>query len=262
MPVTLKAGEKLVVPVVFDPTEPHGSWSYLFVGIGDSRLNPVAVETFGVGTSGPALATSAPTLSFGSEPTGTIAAQTVLITNIGSGPEKITSQVMPPASSGFQIQGLPAVGSTLEPATSATVTVSYAPSRTGSVRASVGVRAGSVSATVRLTGKATTGRRHLSISARSLNFGTVRLGHSVTRIFQLEATGADNLAVWTTRLPSGPFHAQQALASGSGLYPDAPVPVTVIFRPTKTGHFRGVYVFNARDGQGLQTIRLIATAVS
>jgi len=262
-PVRLKAGEKLVVPVVFHPTDARSRWSYFFVGIRDSRYNPVAVEVFGVGTSRPALEASASTLSFGSEPTGTIApVQTVQITDTGARPEKITSEVKPPASSGFQIQGLPAVGSTLEPATPATVTVSYAPRRTGAARASVRVRAGSILATVELTGKSTTGRRHLSISAGSLNFGTVRLGHSATRTFELEATGTDNLSVWTTRLPSGPFRAPNALASGSGLYPGQPVPVTVIFRPTKTGHFRGTYVFDARDGQGLQTIRLVAIAVS
>ena len=95
-----------------------------------------------------------------------------------------------------------------------------------------------------------------------MSFGTVRLGHSVTRTFNVEVTGTDNLSLWTTRLPSGPFRAEHPLASGSGLYPDVPVPVTVVFRPTRTGHFRGEYVFDARDGQGLQTIRLIATAVS
>ncbi len=229
---------------------------------GTGAYNPVPVEVFGVGTSRPALASSALTLSFGSQPTGTIAVQSVLITNTGARPEKITSQVTPPASSGFQIQGLPAVGSTLEPATSATVTVSYAPGRTGPVRATVGVRAGSISATVGLTGKATAGSRHLRIPARSVSFGTVRLGHSVTRTFDVEVTGADNLSLWTIRLPSRPFRAEHPLASGSGLYPDVPVPVTVVFRPTRTGHFRGEYVFDARDGQGLQTIRLIATAVS
>ena len=261
-PLTLRAGGKLVVPVVFHPTDARGSWSYLFLGIGDSRFSPVPVETFGVGTSPPALATSTPSLSFGSEPTGTIAVQTVQISNTGARPERITSQVSPPASSGFQIQGLPKVGSTIEPGTSATVVVSYAPSRTGRVRTTVGVRAGSVSATVVLTGRATAGKRHLAIPAGSVNFGTVRVGHAASRTFELKVTGSDNLSVWTTRLPSGPFRAQHPLASGSGLYPDAPVPVTVIFRPTRTGHFRGEYVFDARDGQGLQTVRLIATAVS
>lgn len=261
IPVTLKPGEQLVVPVVFHPTGAGGRWSYVFAGIEGSHLSPVAVEAFGIGTTPPALATSAPALSFGSEPTGTTKVQTVLITNTGSGAEKITSQIVPPAASGFRIQGLPAVGSTLGPATSATVTVSYAPSRTGPVSETVGVRAGSVSATVVLSGRATKGSRHLSISRGSLNFGRVRVGHSATRTFELEATGADNVSVWTTQLPAGPFRAAHPLASGSGLYPTAPVPVTVVFRPTKKGHFRGSYVFDARDGQGRQIVRLIGTAV-
>jgi outer membrane protein assembly factor BamB len=262
LPVALKAGQHLLVPVVFNPTEAGGTWSYLFAGTDDRRNGTIPIEISGIGTSAPALATSAKTLSFGAEPTGTVAVQRVLITNTGAGPEKITSQVLPLASTGFEIAGLPAVGSTLEPATSATVTVSYAPSRTGPVLASVGIRAGSTSATVRLTGKATRGNRHLSISTRTVNFGKVRIHHSATRTFQLEVTGTDNLSVWTVRLPTGAFRAQDPLASGSGLYPKYPVPVTVVFRATKAGHFSGTYVFNARDGQGTQTVRLTGIAIS
>jgi spore coat protein U-like protein len=214
----------------------------------------------GIGTTGPALAISAPGLSFGSEPTGTVAVQTVRITNTATRAETITSQVTPSASSGFQIEGLPTVGSIFEPGTSATVTVSYAPSRTGAARARVGVRAGSISAMVRLSGTATAGSRHLSISVRTLNFGTVRVGKSVTKTFDLEVTGTDNLSVSTIRLPSGPFRAENPLASGSGLYPRAPVALTVRFRPAAMGHFSETYVFDAHDGQGRQTVRLVATA--
>jgi outer membrane protein assembly factor BamB len=263
IPVTLKAGERLIVPVTFQPqpAEAPGQWSYVFVGIEGSHLSPVPVEVFGTGATPPAFTTSDPALSFGSEPTGTTSVQSVLITNTGASAEKITSQILPPAASGFQIQGLPAVGSVLEPATSATVTVTYAPSRTGPVNDSVGVRAGSISATVLLTATATTGSRHLSIFTSPLNFGRVRVGHSATRTFDLEVTGTDNLSVWTSRLPSGPFRAEHPLASGSGLYPLSVVPVTVVFRPTRKGQFRGVYVFDARDGQGRQIVRLIGTGV-
>jgi outer membrane protein assembly factor BamB len=263
LPVTLKAGQRLEVPVVFHPTQAGGAWVYLFAGTEDRGVETIATEVSGLATTGPALAVSAATLSFGSEPTGTIAAiQRVLITNTGKVAERITSQLRPPASTGFQVQGLPAVGSTLEPATTATVTVLYAPSRTGPVSSSVGVRAGSIAAVTGLSGTATAGSRHLSISVRTVNFGTVRVGHAATRVFELEETGTDNLSVWTARLPSGAFRAEHPLASGSGLIPDAPVPVRVVFHPTRTGHFVGTYVFNARDGQGPETVRLTAIAAS
>jgi hypothetical protein len=176
--------------------------------------------------------------------------------------ERITSQVRPPASTGFEVESLPAVGSTLEPATTATVTVLYAPRRTGAVSTSVGVHAGSIEAVTGLTGTATAGSRHLGISVRKVSFGTVRVGRSATRVFELEETGTDNLSVFTARLPAGAFRAEHPLASGSGLIPDAPVPVRVVFRPTRTGHFLGSYVFNARDGQGPETVQLTAIAVS
>lgn len=259
LPVLLKQGQRLVVPVVFHPIKAVGAWAYLYAVTGDGT---VPVETSGVGTTVPTLAVSSPALSFGSEPTGQPSqAQSVQITNAGARPETITSLLTPPASSGFLVQGLPAVGSTLEPGTSATVTVSYAPSRVGAARDSLSVRSGSVSATVHLTGSATAGTRHLSISVGTLSFGKVRVGSSVTKTFELDVTGTDDLSVWTVRLPSEPFRAENPLASGSGLIPDSPVPVTVLYRPTAAGRFSETYVFDARDGQGRQTISLVGAAV-
>ena len=123
------------------------------------------------------------------------------------------------------------------------------------------MRSGSVSATVHLTGSATAGTRHLSISVGTLSFGKVRVGSSVTKTFELDVTGTDDLSVWTVRLPSEPFRAENPLASGSGLIPDSPVPVTVLYRPTAAGRFSETYVFDARDGQGRQTISLVGAAV-
>ena len=77
MPVALSAGQHLVVPVSFEPTEAGGAWSYLYVLAGDGQDGTVPIEMAGIGTTGRALAASAATLSFGSEPTGTIAVQRV-----------------------------------------------------------------------------------------------------------------------------------------------------------------------------------------
>jgi hypothetical protein len=94
-----------------------------------------------------------------------------------------------------------------------------------------------------------------------LSFGTVRLGHSSSRTFELDPTGADNVNVWVVKRPSAPFRAANPFPSGGGLYPFTPVPVTVTFHPTRQGRFTGVYVFSARDGQGDQTVRFTGVAV-
>ena len=70
LPVLLKQGQRLVVPVVFHPIKAVGAWAYLYAVTGDGT---VPVETSGVGTTVPTLAVSSPALSFGLEPTSTIA---------------------------------------------------------------------------------------------------------------------------------------------------------------------------------------------
>jgi len=68
-PLTLKAGHRLVVRVSFHPTKAGGTWAYLFAGTSDLRFDPIPTELSGIGTTRPAFATSAPTVSFGTEPT-------------------------------------------------------------------------------------------------------------------------------------------------------------------------------------------------
>jgi len=261
-PIPLTAGQSLTVPVDYTPTATGGKEGYLTLVTDDSQDPTVSIGVSGIGSSdAPTISASTSTLSFANQATGTISDQTVRITNTGMTNLELTSIRAPGASSGFSVQGMPPVDSLLLPATSVTLTVSFAPSRVGATNASLAVGTAAGSATVSFAGKATSGRKHLTVSPGVLSFGTVRLGHSSSRTFELDPTGADNVNVWVVKRPSAPFRAANPFPSGGGLYPFTPVPVTVTFHPTRQGRFTGVYVFSARDGQGDQTVRFTGVAV-
>ncbi len=261
-PLTLTEGETATFPVDYTPTATGGKEGYLTAVTTDAQDPTVSISVSGVGsTSAPAVVASTGRLSFGRQAAGTIASQTVRITNTGLTSVDVRSIHVPEARSGFSVQGMPAVGSVLEPSTSVTLRVSFAPAKTGAEHASLTVGTSAGSASVTFTATATRGSKHLKITPTSINFGTVRVGRTATRTFELVPTGADNVTVWVLAAPGGPFRAVNPFPSGGGLFPLTPVPVSVRFHPTRAGRFSAVYAFDARDGQGRQTVRLTGVAV-
>ncbi|XIE81135.1 choice-of-anchor D domain-containing protein [Streptomyces sp. SBR177] len=198
LPRTLRTGDTYSVPVTFAPTAPGADSSVLTFAtdLGDS-----AVGLTGYGTR-PGLLASPAALDFGTVPTGTTKSLGVTFTNTGTESETVTATAPPGAP--FTATGLPAGGTVVPPQQSVSVQIGYAPTAAGDQTASLSVTSTHGTATVTLKATAVTGRARLTITPTSTDFGTVKVGQSVTRTFDISNTGNIPLTLTKAKAPAAP----------------------------------------------------------
>ncbi len=140
-----------------------------------------------------------------------------------------------------------------QPGQSVTVQISYRPSRVGAPAAVLAVTGSSgTPAIISISGKAGTAVSRFT-APRRVSFGTVAVGHTMTRFVHIVNVGNQNATVVRTRL-AGPFHAPYQVAQGlpvNGGY-DLSIPVT--FTPSAPGRITGRYTFTWRDRLGRHTL--------
>jgi hypothetical protein len=178
------------------------------------------------------------------------------IVNGGTTPQRLTKISKPGAP--FAVRHLPRAGTVLKPGQSFTVQISYLPSRTGSAAAALSVTGSSgTRAIISISGKARTAVSRFT-APRRVGFGTVTVGHTVTRFVHIVNAGNQNATVARTRLTQ-PFHAPYKVAQGlpvNGGY-DLSIPIT--FTPSASGRITGTYTFTWRDRLGRHTLTVPIT---
>jgi hypothetical protein len=256
LPQTLKAGDKLTVPVSFTPSAPGGVTGALSLATDAANFPDVSIGLSGDGTR-PGFYASPAALDFGTVPTGTSLSLSMDITNGGAASETVSSASPPTAP--FSVTGLPS--GTVSPGGSVTATVTYKPTAAGTDSSSFTINAGDgTSLTVDLSGTAVTGRGTLTAAATSLNFGSVALGRSATQTIDISNTGNLPVTITSTAAPAVPFAAHGAVAAGLPLGPGYDLQLPVSFTPTNAGPARDVYRFTATDGVGPpQTVTVTLT---
>ncbi|MFE1377584.1 choice-of-anchor D domain-containing protein [Streptomyces sp. NPDC058740] len=256
LPRTLHNGDTYSVPVTFAPTAPGPDSSVLTFAtdLGDS-----AVGTTGYGTRPGFLAAPA-ALDFGTVATTTEKSLGVTFTNTGTEPETVAATTPPGAP--FSATGLPAAGTVVQPQQSVSVQVAYAPTTDGDDTGSLAVTSRNGTATVALKGTAVTGRARLTVTPTSTDFGSVKVGQSVTRTFDISNTGNIPLTITKAKPPTAPFHVSDPISEGQVLGPEDVVHQAVTFSPTSIGPVNAAYELTADDGQGALSEALTGTGAA
>ena len=260
LPQSLTTGQKLAVPVTFAPTTAGTQSGALTFATSAGSLG---FDLHGSATQAGLSATPA-SLDFGDVPVGGKVTLSVNVANTGATTETITGAT--PAAAPFASTVLPANGSTLAPGASVSIPITFAPTAAGARTGSVKVSSDAGAVSIPVTGNGVSGSPHMTLSPTSLDFGTVPVGQTVSRTFDLTNTGNLVLTISKAAPPTAPFYAPNPIPEGQSLEPgeDSVIHETIQFTPTAPGTFTGQYLVTGNDGQGAQHVDVkgVATAAS
>jgi hypothetical protein len=264
-PVTLSRGDELTAAVTFRPAAPgtaDGTLSFTT----SSAISPlVNVPLNGDGTQA-GLTPQASAVSMllpldtgpARVPVGVTETQVVIITNLGTTTQTVTSVIRP--SRPFAATGLPAVGSKIRPGRSISVQVSYAPTALGPAIGSFTIAGSSGRrATVTLTGAGTAAVSRLAASRPVVSFGNIPVGKRATVYVRVSNAGNQvSTVAGTSALPS-PFAAPLKPAHGLPLIPETDIAIPVTFTPPRKGPFTARYRLTWTDPTGSHTLTVTLT---
>jgi hypothetical protein len=270
-PVNLTAGDELHAPVTFTATTPGGVTGDVTFSTSTGTAQPVNVPLDGEATQTGLYSTN-PSLTFQIVdqdgmlitpiPVGQPQAELTNIVNDGTTPQTITT-VSAPAGNLFKVTGVPKPGTVIQPGQSFVMTVTYTPTRvkasTGSVTvtgssgasATVGLNASSEADTIKIT------------APKSLDFGAVAVGHSVTKMINIANVGNESATVTETSL-SGASSFKNPLKPEAGLPVNGGYNLTIPikFTPSRAGSFGGTYTLSWFDASGTHSVTVPITGTA
>lgn len=229
------------VPGVFAQSTNHRYFSACGVAI--SALS-VTLILLGCASAGPkvpppegALSLSATSFNFNTVVVGNTATQTLNITNTGNAPLTLESLTL--KSQQFQITG-PSVPRTILPNQSVSYTVSFVPSTSGNLSASLQITTNVATApvAVSLAGVAEKAFAALQVTPASVNFGNLQLKSTGTQNVTLQNTGDISMTVSGITV-SGAGFGYSDLSPGFSLAPNQTVTFQVWFKPQSAGAASG-----------------------
>jgi hypothetical protein len=260
-PVTLHTGDALHAQVRFTPTAQGGAPGQVtFATSTGSGSATVPIIGDGIKTG---LYATAPSLSFAlvtndgtkisNVPVGISSPQVTDIVNGGGTPVTVTS-VTPPAGP-YTAVDLPTVGAVIKPGQDVPVQITFTPQQAVTASSSFTITgSGGVNVTVTLTGTGVRAVTKFTASPGTVNFGSVPLGHTATKMVRVFNSGNQPSLMQRTALPGGPFGEPLRVANGLPVNPTDDLVLPVTFRPTKAGAFTGVYTLRWTDRFGTHTI--------
>lgn len=244
LPATLASGMTFVVPVTFTPATAGATAGAIRLA---TSAGPLAFDLHGAGTR-EGLGAVPATLDFGQVPTGATVTLSVNVSNTGTTSAVVQSVTAPTAP--FSAGSLPAAGFTIPAGASVSVPISFAPTVVGAASSALVVSANTGSVTVPFRGSGVSGAPLLAISPRDVDFGSVPIGSTVSRTFDVSNIGNLLLTITKAAPPAAPFGVALPIPEGQQLPPAAVIHQTVTFSPTASGAASGVYLITANDGQG------------
>ncbi len=213
-------------------------------GLLASALALLPLILIGCASAGPhlpppqgALSLSATSFNFSTVVVGKSATQTLHVSNTGNAPLTLESLTL--KSQQFQITG-PSVPRTILPAQQADYSLSFVPSSSGSLSASLQITS-NVSTTpsaVSLAGVGEKAFAALQISPSSISFGNTKLHTTGTQNVTLTNTGDINMTVNGITVAGAGF-GYSSLSPGFSLSPSQTVTFQVWFKPQTAGKASG-----------------------
>ena len=184
--------------------------------------------------------------SFGSVPVGSSNSQTFTITNHHAVTVTVSSDTI--GGSGFTVTNL-AKGETIAPARSATFTVTFKPTASGTTTTSESISFSSpgssaTTITIPLSGKGVASTTVLQASPSTLNFGNVNVGSSNSLQLKLTNAGNSKFTFTQSSLTGTGFSAAGQL-TGLTLLPGQSEEVEIVFKPQAKGSAFGTMSISA-----------------
>jgi hypothetical protein len=152
----------------------------------------------------------------------------------------------------------PGVPNAMTASQTMTVPVTFAPTASGNVSATLTVATSAGNALVTLTGVGQVNGPNLVVSPTNVPFGGVATGTTKSLTVSLQNTGNQTLTFGASTAPAAPFSATGLPASGATLAAGASTTVTATFSPTTDGMWSGSLGINSDGGNA--TVALTGTS--
>jgi len=251
LPATLSAGQTIDVPITFAPTQTGAVGATLTATTSTGKTADFALSGSGQAASAQ-LEVSPPLVSFGGTAVGGHLSGTATFKNVGGAPLTINAVHLPSAP--FGASGVPAVGSTIAPGASVTVTVTFDPTTTGTFQDAIGLDTTGGDDEVGLSGSAGSAGV-LAIRSEANDYGGVQVGTSATKSFTISNTGGVPVTITKSKPPTGgAFAATTTLAEGTVIQPGQTLTESVTFTPNAAGALSGAWAINGDDSTGLHQV--------
>lgn len=204
LPLTLAPGQSSVFTLSFSPAS-SGTFTSSLALVSNAPTSPTAISLSGSGVA-PILQLSASTtsLNFGSIAVGSSSTQSVTLTNTGN--SSVSVSQISVTGSGFSVSGL-ALPVSLSPGQSASFSILFAPTLTGSVTGSVSV-----------VSTATNSPLSVALSASG-----VQASHSVSLGWAASSSAVVGYYVYSGTQASGPFARLNSTPMATTSYSDSTV---------------------------------------
>lgn len=233
LPLTLVPGQSAPVIVTFAPSAASTAAGSVSI-ISSASALPVTIAVSGLGATYQ-LTPSFSSLSFANVAVAMNSAQTISLTNTGTG--NVTISQITLSGTGFSLKGV-STPVTLIPGQSVTLHVTFAPSVVGSAAGTISVisNASGPPMVVSLAGTGAT--YQLTLSSNSLSFGNVAVASSSAQTVTLTNTGTASLTITQISVAGTGFSLKSpalpiTLAAGQS------TSFTVTFLPSGTGFASG-----------------------
>jgi len=266
LPLTLRAGGSASFQVVFLPNAAQTFSGNIAITLNHqaymSSTHSVAVTGTGVSPAAPAqtylLSASTSSLGFGNTLVGSSAAQTMTLTNSGTGSVTISQAAI--SGAGFSVSGFTGAV-TLAAGQSLTLTVGFAPATAGSAAGSISVVSSATNspATIALSGTGI--QPQISVSPASASFGNVVVGASGSQALTIKNTGTANLSVTQAALAGSGF-SLSGLTLPLTVAPGVTSSFTVGFAPASASSFTGSVTLVSNAPSSPLVVALAGTGVA
>jgi hypothetical protein len=247
LPAALSTGQTIEVPITFSPTATGLLAATLTATTGAGAK--VAFALSGAGQAQAAqLEVAPPLVTFGGTTVGESLSAGVTVRNVGATP--LTIEAVHPPAAPFTVEVPPAIGATIAPGGSATLTVIFKPTAIGKFSDQIGLDTSGGDGAVGLSGSAGT-PGVLQVSGETTDYGEVSVGSSATRSFAVANTGGTAVTITKSKPPTGgAFAARTSLPEGTTIEPGESLTEQVAFAPSAVGLAHGTWEINGDDSAG------------
>ena len=255
---TLAAGKSCTITITFSPTQVIPYNGTLTITDADPT-SPQTVTLTGTTVGAPGISFSPKLLSFGAiRFMAQTQPQTITVTNNGTATLTISSVTItgtnPTDYSQTNTCSSVPIGLTC------TISVTFAPTWSGSRTADVSVTDNVMATTPQMVSLSGTGESALSLAPASLGFGTIKIGNSSTKTATLSSTSTASIpitGITITGPNSGDF--TQMSTCGATLAGNSSCTISVTYTPTVGGSESATLTITDPDPSSPQTLALAGT---
>ena len=255
LPATLNPGQTLTLSVQSKPTATGAVAGQLTISSNSSSgaTSVVTLSGTGVAAAKPILGVSAASLSFGSVTVNTATTKTLTLSSTGTSAVTVNSAAI--TGAGFTIVGV-TLPTTLNPGQTLTLQVQFKPTATGAVAGQFTISSNSssgVTSVMSLSGTGTAANPIVSMSATSLNFGSIAVNTTTTKTLILSSTGPTPVTVNSAAITGAGF----IVVGGSfpvTLNPAQTLTLQLQFKPTTAGAATGQITISSNSSSGSSSV--------